>query len=475
MPVADTLRGVELFAGLDDAQLSWLADTGEVVDLADGAVLFTDGQIGHDFYVLLSGELLITKVIDGRDEVFSKHSAHPVDDPAHTADDKPRAAHQFTGELPLLIGGPYVATAVAVGATRLLRYGRDAFYEMLARCPQVCRVLVPVLAWRIRSYERQAGRRSMLQGLDTLVAGVAHELNNPSAALLRAAHELGDAVTALARWSTAWGELADEIERAFLPAIADEVAACEPPRDALAAADAADEVEDWLSRRGLYDSGVPVTVLADLGISPSVLDRLADGVRPATLPVAIGCLCYSRYAATLVTDVTEAGRRIESLVHSAKAYSNLDRAPQQTFDVIAGLEATLAMQAAKLGDVRVHRDYAPVPHVFGYPSELNQVWTNLIDNAVDAMGGHGDLWLTARVEADCVVIVVRDNGPGVPPDMLQWLFQPFFTTKDIGKGTGLGLHLSRDVVTRRHGGSITVASIPGDTRFTVRLPTGRPK
>jgi signal transduction histidine kinase len=459
---------VELFAGLDEGQLAWLARAGTEVALVDGEVLFTDGEAGNCFYVLLSGELLITKKVDGRDEVFSRHSAQAPYEVIHGGqDDKPRAAHQFTGELPLLVGGPYVATAVSAGSTRLLAYDRETFYEMLARCPQVCRVLVPVLAWRIRSYERLAGRRTMLQGLDKLVAGLAHELNNPSAALLGAAHEIDDAVGALTRWSSAWGEQATAAERAFLRTV--EIDG-EPPSDALAAAEAADEVHDWLAARDLCDDGLPVTVLADVGVEPALLERLAAEVRPAALPAAIGCLGYSRYVSTLVADVTEAGRRIESLVRSATAYSNLDRAPQQSMDVVAGLEATLDVKAAKLNQVRIHRDYAPMPPVFGYPSELNQVWTNLIDNAVDAMDGRGDLWLTARVEADCVIVEVRDNGVGVPPDLLPWLFYPFFTTKDIGKGTGLGLHYSHDVVTRKHYGSITLASVPGDTRVTIRLP-----
>lgn len=472
MPDADALRDVELFAGLDDTQLAWVAGAGTEVDLADGEVLFSDGETGQNFYVLLTGELLITKEVDGRDEVFSRHTARAPYELIHGSEvDKPRAAHQFTGELPLLVGGPYVATAVSVGHTRLLAYDRETFYQMLGRCPQVCRVLIPVLAWRIRSYERLAGRRTMLQGLDKLVAGLAHELNNPSAALLGAAHELDGAIGALADWSIAWGELATEDERAFLRTV--DIGG-EPPTDALAAAEAADEVHDWLAARELSCDGLPVAVLADLGVAPALLNRLATEVRTAALSAAIGLLGYSRYAAALVADIMAAGRRIEALVRSATAYSNLDRAPQQTFDVIVGIEATLEVQAAKLRHIRVHREFASLPLVLGFPGELNQVWTNLIDNSVDAMRGSGDLWLTGRVEADSVVVEVRDNGAGVPADALPWLFQPFFTTKDIGKGTGLGLHYSHDVVTRKHHGTITIASVPGDTRVTVRLPAYHP-
>lgn len=468
------LRQVELFADLDDQHLCWLADTGRVVDLADREVLFEDGETATHFYVLLTGELLITKIVDGREEIYGRHSA--VAPPGPGPDAKPRAAHQFTGELPLLVGGGYVARAVAVGGTRLLAYDRDAFFELLARCPQVCRVLLPVLAWRIRSYESQAGRRSMLEGLGRLAAGLAHELNNPSAALLGAAGQLRAAVGELAAWSTVWGELAGPEERDELAARVTQLQAAartSKPGDALAAADAADEVDEWLGehcRSGPALAGELATILADQGVQPPVLESLAGSVRGAVLPAAVHCLGYSLHVRALVADIVEAGERIEALVSATKAYSNLDRAPRQQVDLVGGIEATLAMQAPKLARIRIRRDYADLPLVPGYPSELNQVWTNLIDNAVDAMDGCGELRVTTRLEADCVAVEIGDDGVGVPPEALPWLFQPFYTTKDIGRGTGLGLHLSRDVVTQRHHGSIDVTSKPGDTRFTVRLP-----
>lgn len=479
------LRQVDLFAELDDRQLSWLAATGRVIDLGDGEMLFDEGEIATHFYVLLTGELLITKMIDGREEIYGRHSAVVPAGLATTEPDaKPRAAHQFTGELPLLAGGGYVAKAVAVGGTRLLAYDRDAFFELLARCPQVCRVLLPVLAWRIRSYESQAGRRSMLEGLGRLAAGLAHELNNPSAALARAAGQLRAAVGELAAWSTVWGELAGPDERCALAARVTELLAAtgtNRPWDALAAADAADEVDDWLGERlgewvdehcrsGPASTVELATILADQGVQPPVLESLAASVRGSVLPAAVHCLAYSLHVEALVKDIVEAGVRIQALVCATRAYSNLDRAAKQQVDLVRGIEATLAMQAPKLTGIRIRRDYADLPPVPGYPSELNQVWTNLIDNAIDAMNGCGELRVTTRLEADRVVVEIRDDGAGVPPDALPWLFQPFYTTKDVGRGTGLGLHLCRDVITQRHHGSIDVTSKPGDTRFTVRLP-----
>jgi signal transduction histidine kinase len=474
--LVDRLRDVELFADLDAAQLQWLAEAGRPLRLADGAVLFSDGELGRHFYVLLVGELLITKVVDGREEVFGRHVAD-VTTVAPERDGKPRAAHQFTGELPMLAGGGYVAKAVAVGDTELLSYERDVFFQMLARCPQVCRILLPVLAWRIHSYEEKIGRRSMLEGLGTLAAGLAHELNNPTAALLRTASELRDAMGSLTGHTAAWAELATVEERATVAALRATVGGAGPlpaVDNVLATADAEDLARDWLTGHGMAADTDLAAILAEQGFLGPALDQLADRLRPAVLPAAVGYLCFALYTETLLTDITEAGQRIEALVRSAKAYSNLDRAPQQDVDVHGGLDATLAMLAAKLRGITVHRDYADLGQVRGYPGELNQVWTNLIDNAVDAMGGVGQLWLSTRTESADIVVEIRDDGPGVPSDALPWLFQPFFTTKDIGKGTGLGLHLCRDVITQRHDGTIEVCSTPGDTRFTVRLPaTGR--
>ncbi|WP_162146228.1 cyclic nucleotide-binding domain-containing protein, partial [Amycolatopsis vancoresmycina] len=208
------LRGIELFAGLDDERRDWLAAAGTRQVLRDGEKLFDDGQPAEHFYVLLSGELLLSKQIDGREQIVGRHFADPAAAP-HAAD-KPTAAHQYTGELPLLAGGGYVAAATAVGPVELLAYDRDTFLRMLERCPEICRVLLPVLVWRIRSYEAQAGRRTMMEGLGTLAAGLAHELNNPVAAVVRAAAEFDRTATELADAATAWGAMASADERAAL-------------------------------------------------------------------------------------------------------------------------------------------------------------------------------------------------------------------------------------------------------------------
>ncbi|WP_168211279.1 ATP-binding protein [Actinosynnema sp. ALI-1.44] len=474
----DRLRDVELFAELDDDQLAWLARAGTPLRLRDGEVLFDDGQVATHFYVLLAGELLITQVLDGWEHVLSRHSATIAADPhaVRGPGAKPRAAHQFTGELPMLAGGDYVAKATAVGDTELISYDKETFLRMLVRCPQVCRVMVPVLAWRIHSQETQAGRRATLEGVGKLTAGLAHELNNPTAAVVRSAGELELTVPDLAAWANEWGAHATPGERALLDDFTARVTAGEGvirPRDALDAAEVADDLIDWFEPRNVDRAGEFATILADHGVHPALLGEFAAGVRAEVLPVAVACLCFSLHTRSLVADVSEAGQRIEALVATARSYTNLDRAPVQDIDLVEGLEATLAMLAPNLNGIRIRRDYGDLPLVAVRPGELNQVWSNLIDNAIHAMGGEGELRVSTRVEGGNAVVEIRDSGPGIAQDVLPSLFQPFFTTKDIGRGTGLGLYLSRNIITQHHNGSIDVSSRPGDTRFTVLLPLAR--
>ncbi|PRX97106.1 ATP-binding protein [Allonocardiopsis opalescens] len=484
----ERLRSVELFARLSDDNLRWLVEVGRPVHLDDGEVLFEDGERARYFYVLLRGQLVITKMRDGREELYGRHTADPPRPggdgpadrrqdgpgpaaPADPPDGKPRAAHQFTGELPLLVDGDYLAKATASGRTELIAYDKPTFLELLGRCPTICAVLLPVLAWRIRDYEARAGHTTMLEGLGTLAAGLAHELNNPAAAIVRAAASLRDAVQDLSDQAARWGRLASPAERRVIDGFVRHLSA-EPPaaRDALEAAELTDEVVDWLDAQGFESADDIGAVLADSGASPDTLARIAESVRPDALEAALACAAQVLNARSLVDEITGAGRRIDALVRATRGYTDLDRAPEHDVDLHDALEATLTVLAPRLSGVRVQRRFGELPALPARPSELNQVWVHLITNAADAMGADGVLTITTSREGDCALVEIRDNGRGIPPELLPSLFQPFFTTKDIGKGTGLGLHLCRDIVSQRHGGSIEVSSVPGDTRFTVRLP-----
>ncbi|RSS81780.1 ATP-binding protein [Streptomyces sp. WAC06614] len=465
------LHGLEIFAGLTEEQLDWLVSVSEPRVLPDGAVLFRDGEEATGFHVLLDGGLVVTKVVDGREEVLTRHSTGGVDE---DHDGKPSAAHRFTGELPLLTDGAYVATAAASGpATTVVTYARPVFFEMLTRCQGVAAVLLPVLAWRIKSSEVQARKRATVEALGTLAAGLAHELNNPAAAVARAAQELGPALDLLTRTAQSWGAAAGDAQRAVLDRLADELEKVPPPAttDPLAQADAEEEITDWADEAGAARPGPLGAVVADLGLELGWLLERLEGVTEAALPAALDHLAALLEARALAAELRAAGPRISQLVAATRDYANLDRAPEQRFAVTDGLENTLVVLRAKLTGIGIVRDYAPdLPELTGYPSELNQVWTNLVDNAAEAMEGSGTLTLRVHTEGTCMVVEITDTGRGIPEGVLPRIFEPFYTTKDVGKGTGLGLHLSYRIVTQRHRGSITARSVPGTTRMTVRLP-----
>jgi signal transduction histidine kinase len=477
----ETLRGITLFAALDDDQLAWLARAGVERSLADGDVLFRDGDRADAFYVLVDGELAFsTTDHSGREQFLTRHVRHAnslgdqgIGRAETDHDGKPHAAHEFTGELPLLADADYMATAVAVGPTRVLRYAKPEFFEMLVRCPQVCTVLLPVLAWRIHASEVAARRRDTLEALGTLAAGLAHELNNPAAAVARSAGELADLFPQLLRDCSCLGRRAEPDELTAVNETIDEIRNRVPLRavDALDAMDAVDEVTDWLDDRGI-DPGTLADDLVECGLRVADLESLAGRLRPEVVGPAAEVVAGSLRGHATVAEVVGATARICALIASTKAYSDMDRAAERDeVDVVEGIEATLTMLAPKLSTVHVVRDYRPgLPRISARPSELNQVWTNLVDNAVDAMSGVGTLTITADGVGDDLLVEFRDTGSGVSAAAMPRLFQPFFTTKDVGRGTGLGLYLSHEIVARRHAGAISVSSEPGDTRFCVRLP-----
>jgi signal transduction histidine kinase len=472
--LARRLAGIELFADLDEDQLRWVATIGRPILLQDGEVLFHDGDAAPNLYVLLEGELLMTKLFAGQEQVLSRHSVGQLEpEPPGRSTDKPSAANQFTGELPLLTGGNYVATATALGLTRVVGYDRRAFFSMLERCPQISRVLLPVLAWRIHTHEVHAGRSAMLHGLGTLASGLAHELNNPVAAAARDAVELEQVLADLTVAATRWGSLASPGEqrdlRTFLAHL-DLDHSRSLPHSALAEAEVADSWADWLTVHDVDGAEEIGAAMAEHAVEIEQAEELVARLSEPARPAAVGTLALNLYARTLVLDLTEASRRIESLVTLTKTFTNMDRAPERDVDLHEGLEATLALLAPQLTTITVHRSYGELGPVPVYPSELHQVWMNLIQNAIDAMPAGGRLEIRTCEEGRCAVVEIADSGTGIAPEALAYLYQPFFTTKEVGHGTGLGLHLSRETVVNQHSGSIEVSSVPGDTRVTVRLP-----
>jgi signal transduction histidine kinase len=319
------------------------------------------------------------------------------------------------------------------------------------------------------------GQRQQLLALGALSAGLTHELNNPAAAALRANAALRDRVAGMRhKLAMLAKEDVDPRLLRLLVDVQEEAVQAVPEAPKLTPiqeSEREDALSEWLDEHGVPDGWELAPIFVGAGTTPEFLDRLADQAPPAMLEGAVRWLAYTLETELLMHEITDSVARISSLVAAAKQYSNMDRAPHERVDIHAGLKSTLVMLAGKLRGLEVVKDFDPsLPKVPVYAGELNQVWTNLIDNAVQAMDGHGTLTVRTSMDGDRVRVEIGDTGPGVPEKLRRRIFEPFFTTKPVGQGTGLGLDISYRIVVGRHGGDLTVESQPGDTRFIVRLP-----
>ncbi|CAA9558908.1 MAG: sensor histidine kinase [uncultured Thermomicrobiales bacterium] len=463
MITPDDLRPIPLFAGLSDDDLAWVAGEGREVLLAPGDALFVEGGADVAFFVLLEGELQVTKLIGREETVLASH--------------RPGA---FTGEVPLLTGTPYIATVRALVPSRVLRLEPEAFYRTMGTCRDVATAVLRTVAQRVQSVGSTLQQQEKLAALGRLSAGLAHELNNPAAAarragalLCRGVHAVAEEGLALARLGLAPAQL-DAL--AALRREATAPARVPPALDPLARSDREDALAGWLDDRGVADAWDLAPAFVDAGIDADRLAAAVAALPPAALGPALAWLAADLSATALVGEVEQATTRIAELVGAVKSYSHLDRAPEEEVDVREGLKNTLTMLGHKLraNGVTVTREDDPdVPRIPAYPGELNQVWTNLLDNAIDALGEGGPggrITVRTAREGDRVLVEIGDDGPGMPPEVRERIFEPFFTTKPMGEGTGLGLDVTRRIVVERHHGDIRVESAPGDTRFQVRLP-----
>ena len=431
--VVDRLRLTPLFGGLPNDQLDRLADMGEIVDLAVGEALITEGDEADALYVVLEGEMDVTK--------RAGRSTIPV------ARVGPGA---LQGELAALEGGRRLASVTAATPAEVLRIPVGAIRQLLDAGPDVALAVIRTAVSRLRSMESLFREREKLAGLGTLAAGLAHELNNPAAAAMRAIEQLGGAV-----------KQAEEQPRPAPPPRPPEGSA--PPRSALERADRIDAIA------AMTGEAAAATSLVDAGWTPEALAELPTDVLP--------WLAADASVHLLLGELRLAIGRMSEIVAAVKGYAYLDQAPVQRVDVREGLEQTLVIMRHRLRDgVEVIRDFEDdLPEIEVRGSELNQVWTNLIDNAIDAMESRGTLTLRAAADpdGDGVRISICDSGPGIPDDVRQRLFEPFYTTKPPGKGTGLGLHITHNVI-GSHGGRIEVDSEPGRTCFEITLPAHPP-
>lgn len=457
----DFLKQVEFLAELPEADLERLCQIVEEVKLPAGEELFAEGSPGDRAYIIKEGELEIVKSSDGRELLLEMRANKPG---------------TMIGEMALLEGVPRMATVRAGTDAVLLAIRKEQFDHILETSPAATRAMLRMVLKRWRNNEARLRQSEKMAQLGTLTAGVAHELNNPAAAVKRSSKQL-EAVIA-----DFWPVQTQLSQLNFTPAqqeLLEELAhqartqAGHPPElDALARSDREHDLELWLEQQAVANSWELAPALVSLDFDLTRLAALAEQFTAAQLPAVISWLNTIFSAYNLLLELGEGAARISEIVKALKSYAYLDQAPVQMVDVHEGLNNSLLILRHKLtAGITVKRRYAPdLPHLQGFGTELNQVWTNLIDNAIDAVAGRGEITIRTRPEREGVLVEIEDNGPGISPELQSRIFDPFFTTKSPGQGTGLGLDISYNIVAHRHRGDIKVTSKPGRTCFQVWLP-----
>jgi signal transduction histidine kinase len=457
----DDLRRIEVFSDLPEEHLTWLVERFEERHFQPGEIMAREGDPLDHLTVILDGEIRIQRG-NGPDALMFR-----------------AYAGQVTGLLPYSRLKSYGGTAQAVLPTRVAHLHRSHFPEMVQRIPQLGQRLVALMADRIRETTRQETQRDKLMALGKLSAGLAHELNNPAAAAQRATASLRETLETVRDASIRLSRHALTPEqREMITGFEREAGGYKAmtPGDPLAQSDREERITTWLEERRVPDPWKMAPVLADAGVEPPRLETLAGHVRDEVLCDALIRIASLITIARLIGEIEISTRRISELVQAIKEYSYMDQAAMQEVDLRHGLENTLAILHHRLKNgIKVIRDYdESLPKICAYGGELNQIWTNLIANAIEAMQGKGELRVRTARELDRVLVEIGDNGSGIPENVLPHIFEPFFTTKGVGEGTGLGLDTACRII-RNHHGEIRVTSHPGDTRFLVTLPITQPK
>ena len=453
------VRSVPLFSALTDAQAACI-EAGEVIEVPSGTIIVSDGDRYPYFLLVIEGELRITRQYD-RQEILMA-----VIKPGN-----------YTGELVLLLDIPWISTVRVGKPARLFRLGQEDFFRMLGSCRSVAREIFQTSAGKMRNLEGYSQQREKLASLGTMAAGLAHKLNNPAAAARRASAHLQETTGKLQSLLCPLSKTLDHDAWQLLLDAANEASAKleqAPKLNHLEHSDRAEKLANWLQVRGVAAAWDLAPTFVAAGVEMSTLEALAAKLPAGSHADALGWLEARLNLKMLLSEIEQSTGRIADLVKAVKSYSYMDQSPMQQVDIHEGIESTLTMLGHKLKNVTLVRAFdRSIPPLMAYGSELNQVWTNLIDNAIAAVNGNGKICVGTSREDNQLVVEIVDNGPGIPPQVQSHLFEPFYTTKPIGSGTGLGLIISNRIVADRHGGEIEFESKPGETRFKVRLPLNR--
>jgi signal transduction histidine kinase len=448
-----------LFPKLTAHQIECAIEAGEVVELADGDVIFREGKNADAFYVVLEGKIKVTQKSNGDEAMLALHEPG-----------------EFTGTTELLTGGAATATGWALGPTKVARVPVARFQQLIMACPEMRALLIPVLTERRVTEFRIATQQQKLAALGKLSAGLAHELNNPASAARRSAQNLarvlGDVEELCCRLLARVMSGQGNGQEAALKGVCELASREGEPLDPLDRSDREQELGEWLESRKVPEPWEAAGSMVAAGIALDDIKPLAGRVSGDDFPKLVTWIAKTVEMRSLCRELEQSTSRMSEIVGAMKSYTHMDQAQAKApNDLREGIETTLTIlkHKVKRKDLTVRKDFGAVPLVPAYGGELNQVWTNLFDNAIDAAPKGGKIEIRTSTEGDQALIEITDNGPGIPPEIQSRIFEPFFTTKGVGEGTGLGLDTTYRII-KHHDGTIRFDTRPGQTTFSVRLP-----